>query len=68
MKKYFFLQAGDFLVHFLDACSDELEKKINQISQEKLQSLLEMSIRTSSADKDPYKEDVHCYLNQHQNL
>ena len=32
MKKYFFLQAGDFLVHFLDACSDELEKKINQIS------------------------------------
>jgi Gamma tubulin complex component C-terminal len=27
-----------------------------------------MSIRTSSADKDPYKEDVHCFLNQHQNL
>lgn len=68
MKKYFFLHAGDFLVHFLDGCLDELDKELPQISQEKLQSLLEMSIRTSSADKDPYKEDVHCFLNQEQNL
>jgi gamma-tubulin complex component 2 len=49
-------------VHFLDAAEDELYKDYKQISQEKLQSLLEISIRTSSADTDPYKDDVNCYL------
>jgi hypothetical protein len=32
MKKYFFLHAGDFLVHFLDACMEELNKKMSQVS------------------------------------
>lgn len=62
MKQYFFLQSGDFLVHFLDGAEEELLKDSKLISQTKLQSLLEMGIRTSSADKDPYKDDVFCFL------
>jgi len=55
----------------LDAAEDELHKEYKQISQEKIQSLLEISIRTSSADTDLYKDDVSCYLTsytQHQIL
>lgn len=62
IKYYFFLQAGDFFIHFMDSAGSELAKEPVLISQEKLQSLLEMSIRTSSADSDPFKDDVYCYL------
>jgi hypothetical protein len=30
---------------------------------EKLESFLEMAIRTSSANSDPFKDDVSCELN-----
>lgn len=62
IKQYFFLEAGDFFIHFMDAAESELVKEVSLISQEKLQSLLEMGIRTSSAEKDPFKDDVYCYL------
>lgn len=65
IKQYFFMQAGDLFIHFLDAAEGELKKDGRLISQEKLQSLLEMSIRTSSAENDHFKDDVYCYLAGH---
>lgn len=62
IKHYFFMDIGDFFVHFLDSAEDELSKGVKFISREKLESLLEMSLRTSSANHDQYKEDVTCEL------
>jgi gamma-tubulin complex component 2 len=62
LKQYFMLQAGDLFVHFLDSAEGELAKDPKLISREKLQSLLEISVRSSSAERDPYKDDVSCYL------
>lgn len=62
LKQYFFMEAGDLFIHFLDTAEIELKKEVRLISPEKLQSLLEMSIRTSSAEKDAFKDDVYCYL------
>jgi len=62
IKHYFFLDTGDFFVHFLDSAEDELNKGIKSVSKEKLESLLEMSLRTSSANADPFKDDLTCDL------
>lgn len=35
------------------------------MTMEKLDSYLEMAIRTSSANADPFKEDVGCQLNSY---
>lgn len=45
-------------MHFLDSSEEELIKHVKNISREKLESLLEMSIRTSSLSCDPYMEDL----------
>ena len=62
IKRYFLLECGDLFVHFLDSCESELDKHISLISVEKLQSLLDMSVRVSSADNDTYCDEVSCYL------
>ncbi len=70
IKGYFFLEFGDLFVHFMDAGEEDLSmlKKRNQseglkqkvFSEEKMQNLFELLIRTSSANNDPFKEDVTC--------
>ena len=62
IKHYFFLDHGDFFVHFMDSAQEELEKHYNNVSREKLESLLELSLRTSSTNSDPFKDDVSCGL------
>lgn len=64
LKHYFFLDTGDFFIHFLDAADDELSKPVSAISPEKLDSLLDLSLRMSSAANDPYKEDLSCDLSR----
>ncbi|KAL6501074.1 hypothetical protein OROHE_025271 [Orobanche hederae] len=51
---------GDFLVHFMDIAREELMKKPDEISVEKLQSLLDLALRSSAAVADPYHEDLTC--------
>jgi gamma-tubulin complex component 2 len=53
---------GDFLVHFMDTARDELAKRPSAMSMEKLQSLLELALRTSVAASDPYHEDLTCNI------
>eukprot|EP00743_Colponemidia_sp_Colp-15_P006425 GILK01006915.1.p1 GENE.GILK01006915.1~~GILK01006915.1.p1 ORF type:complete len:955 (+),score=184.16 GILK01006915.1:253-2865(+) len=62
LKNYFFLACGDFFVHLLDIAEDELTKTVQQITKSKLESLLEMALRTSTANVDPYKDDLTCEL------
>jgi gamma-tubulin complex component 2 len=37
VKHYFFVDQGDFLVHFMDTARDELAKRPSAMSMEKLQ-------------------------------
>eukprot|EP01130_Rhizamoeba_saxonica_P016266 TRINITY_DN7486_c0_g1_i4.p1 TRINITY_DN7486_c0_g1~~TRINITY_DN7486_c0_g1_i4.p1 ORF type:complete len:655 (-),score=111.85 TRINITY_DN7486_c0_g1_i4:1776-3740(-) len=62
IKHYFFLDQGDFLVHFFDIAEDEINKPASSIDREKLQTLLEISIKASVTKNDPYNEDVKCKL------
>ncbi|KAK9082686.1 hypothetical protein Scep_029157 [Stephania cephalantha] len=60
IKHYLLLDQGDFLVHFMDIARDELAKKPDDISVEKLQSLLDLALRTTAAAADPLHEDLMC--------
>jgi len=59
------MDRGDFFAHFVDGSEDMLEKKCDEVSKEKLDSYLEMAIRTSSVRGDPYKDDVSCTLSNY---
>jgi gamma-tubulin complex component 2 len=65
IKHYYLLDRGDFMVHFLDSADTELEKTSVEASLDKLRSLLEMSIKMSSVNNDPFQNDVTCVLRDH---
>ncbi|KAJ8450525.1 hypothetical protein Cgig2_020162 [Carnegiea gigantea] len=60
IKHYLLLDQGDFLVHFMDIAREELTKKAEDISVEKLQSLLDLALRSTAAAADPCHEDLTC--------
>ncbi len=63
IKHYFLLDRGDFVVHFMQLAEEELCKKVSKINVNRLESLLHLSVQTSSAGSDPYKVVVcvlHC--------
>ncbi|KAL8171878.1 hypothetical protein V2J09_023682 [Rumex salicifolius] len=60
IKHYLLLDQGDFLVHFMDIARDELMKKSDDVSVEKLQSLLDLALRSTAAAADPCHEDLIC--------
>ena len=60
VRRYVLLGQGDFLVHFLDSASAELSKPARLVRKEKLASLLELALRTSSAAGDAGHEGVTC--------
>ncbi|XP_061351089.1 gamma-tubulin complex component 2 [Gastrolobium bilobum] len=62
IKHYLLLDQGDFLVHFMDIARDELGKKPNEVSVEKLQSLLDLALRTTAAAADPFHEGLTCVV------
>lgn len=42
----------------MNLCETELNKSINDIVLHRLASLLEVALRMSTADSDPYKDDL----------
>lgn len=58
VKHYFFLNAGDFILHFLSLCGAELVKNVDDVMPSRLESLLELALRTSTANADPFKDDL----------
>ncbi|CAH2072523.1 unnamed protein product [Thlaspi arvense] len=64
IKHYLLLDQGDFLVHFMDISREELNKKVHEISVEKLQSLLDLALRTTAAAADPRHEDLTCCVDR----
>lgn len=62
LKHYFLLDQSDFMVHFMDISEEELAKNVNAIKINRLESLLEVSLRITSANADPYKDDLRVKL------
>ncbi|XP_076621442.1 gamma-tubulin complex component 2 isoform X1 [Colletes latitarsis] len=58
VKNYFLLAQGDFVVQFMNLCETELNKSMYDIVIHRLASLLEVALRMSTADSDPYKDDL----------
>ncbi|XP_020277442.1 gamma-tubulin complex component 2-like isoform X2 [Pseudomyrmex gracilis] len=58
VKNYFLLAQGDFMVQFMNLCEAELNKSMYDIVLHRLASLLEVALRMSTADSDPYKDDL----------
>lgn len=58
VKRYFLLQQGDFIMQFMDATEQELSKKIDVVQPMRLENLLQLTLRLSSAKNDPYKDDL----------
>jgi len=58
MKRYFLMEQGDFVVQFLDLCEKELSQPVDQVEPDRLESLLELALRTSSANFDQNKDNL----------
>lgn len=50
------------MVHFMDIAAEEMDKDISEIKLNRLESLLELSLRITSANSDPYKDDLKVKL------
>lgn len=62
VKHYFLMDQGDFIVQFIDMAEDELSKDLKDIVQNRLNSLLELSIRTSTINVDTHNDEVSVTL------
>ena len=62
VKHYFLLDQGDFVVQFLDVCGDELAQPVNDVEPTRLESLVDLTIRSSVVNYDPYKDNVKVEL------
>jgi gamma-tubulin complex component 2 len=62
LKHYFLLDQSDFMVHFMDIAEDEMQKNYKDIRISKLESLLEISLRITSANSDPFNDDLRVKL------
>lgn len=62
VKRYFLLQQGDFIVQFMDACEHELMQSVDKVIPIRLENLLELTLRLSSAKHDKYQDNLSTTL------
>lgn len=62
VKRYFLLQQGDFVVQFMDACEGELLTAVDDVIPTRLENLLELTLRLSSAKHDKYQDNLFTTL------
>eukprot|EP01147_Barroeca_monosierra_P002312 gene2312-5297_t len=65
VKSYFFMEQGDLFIHFLNTAEgltnptvDELNAPHQLVNVDRLSSLLDYSLRTSSSRADPFKDNL----------
>lgn len=58
IKRYFLLEQGDFFVHLMDITEEEMKMTVEDIIPSRLETLLELALRTSQANSDPFKDDL----------
>ena len=64
VKHFFLMDQGDFIVQFMDMAEDELQKCVEDTNPTRLNSLLELAIKTSILRSDPHNEKVSISLMQ----
>ena len=52
------LDKGDFIVQFMDMTEDEMRQDMENITPTRLETLLELALRTSTANTDQFKDDL----------
>nr|XP_022289752.1 gamma-tubulin complex component 2-like isoform X2 [Crassostrea virginica] len=62
IKHYFLLDKGDFIVQFMDMTEDEMRQDMENITPTRLETLLELALRTSTANTDQFKDDLRVDL------
>nr|CAB3267375.1 gamma-tubulin complex component 2 [Phallusia mammillata] len=62
VKSYFLLNESDFLLHFMDLTETEMKMRMQDIMPNRLETLLELALRTSTSERDPYKDDLKIVL------
>ena len=62
LKHFFLLDQADFVVHFMDMAEFELQKRIGDISLSRLESLMDLALRSSTLSSSPYKDDIKIKL------
>lgn len=62
LKHFFLLDQADFMVHFMDMADHELQKRIGDISLPRLESLMDLAIRSSTLSTSAYKDDISIKL------
>uniref|UniRef100_A0AAX7TR89 Gamma-tubulin complex component n=1 Tax=Astatotilapia calliptera TaxID=8154 RepID=A0AAX7TR89_ASTCA len=65
IKHYFLMDKGDFFVHFMDLTEEEMKKPVDDIVPPRLEALLELALRMSTANTDPFKDDLKIDLMPH---
>ncbi|CEG44915.1 gamma-tubulin complex component 2 [Plasmopara halstedii] len=65
LKHYFLMDQGDFFVDFMNVAEVELKLRADTLSLPRLESLLHLSLQTSTCSSDPYKDDLQCFLAPH---
>lgn len=65
LKHYFMMDQGDFFMDFMDVAEEELNSRAKEISMTRLESLLQLSLQTSTCSSDTYKDDLLCFLSPH---
>lgn len=65
LKRFFLLENGDFFIQFMDITEDELRKDVKEISLQRIQNLLLLSLHTSTLSNDPNKEELSCIFASH---
>lgn len=62
VKRYFLLQQGDLITQFMEATEEELSKNVDKVTPVRLDNLLQLIVRTSSAKNDPCLDNLQCDL------
>lgn len=65
LKSYFCMGCGDFFSHFLESAEHELNKYVKDIVPSRLEALVEMALRVSTASNDPFKDNLKVGLVPH---
>jgi len=60
MKHFFLIDQGDWINHFLEIAEEELRRASSEASINTLQSQLEVAIRASTVQADPFGDDIRC--------
>lgn len=62
VKRYFLLQQGDFVVQFMEASEKDLMTPVDSVIPTRLENLLELTLRLSSAKHDKYQDNLFTTL------